>query len=382
MIAWEAQTTQDGVLGLREMAPTIELHDLTTQLIACDNFDIALDTMLNSVIRFHGADFGNVQLYRDDTRELWIARQQGFNENFLKLFARVTADDPCACGRALRINRPIIVPDVEQDEEYGPFRAIARDAGYRGVQSTPIVSSDGDLVGVLSTHFRAPRIPTAVQMHLTHLYARQAGEILVRLRRDSAAGQDHDIVARELSHRLKNVLAMVQAIARQSMKGSSGLRDFASSFEARLAALARAHSLLSEGHWQSTGLRKLLGEQLLPMNEKQIVLAGPEVAIDADAAYVVSLLTHELAVNAQKYGALSSPTGRASVAWSVDPKGPALQLDWVESGGPAVRPPQSSGFGTALMRSLNGSSLVKAEMRFEAAGVVCALRVPLKAATV
>ena len=170
---------------------------------------------------------------------------------------------------------------------------------------------------------------------------------------------------------------MVQAIARQSLKRSSGLAEFGETFETRLTSLARAHAVLTQNAWTGANIRVLLVDQLAPFDESRISLWGSNLPLDPNAAYVVALLVHELAVNAHKYGSLSSPTGDVLLTWSFDPADDALNLEWLERGGPPVQSPQSVGFGTELIQALAGSGVERSGLRYDSLGFVCKLRIPL-----
>lgn len=152
--------------------------ELAKALSACTSLDAALQTVLDAAIALHGADFGNIQLYRG--KELIIACQRGFKEPFLRTFARVSVDDDCACGRAMREGRPIIIEDVETDPVFAPFRAVAAEAGFRAVQSTRLVTSGDIFVGMISTHFSQPHVPSKQEMVLIGIYARLLADAVQR----------------------------------------------------------------------------------------------------------------------------------------------------------------------------------------------------------
>jgi GAF domain-containing protein len=145
------------------------LATLTTALAACRSMADALSTALDAAIALLRADLGNIQLYRAGM--LTIAAQRGFTPAFLNHFRRVAADADCACGRAMREGRAIVITDVETDPGFAPFRAAAAAAGYRAVQSTPLVTTSGLFIGMLSTHFAAPHTPAADDMALLDRYA-------------------------------------------------------------------------------------------------------------------------------------------------------------------------------------------------------------------
>jgi GAF domain-containing protein len=134
-----------------------------------------------------GAPFGNIQLLDLTTRTLAICAQRGFKREFLETFRTVSIDDPSACGRALRDNVSIVIHDVQREPTFAPYRAVAALAGFRAVQSTPIVSSEGKIVGVISTHFREPHTPTRLETRIVRLYGRSLADALIVRYPDMAA---------------------------------------------------------------------------------------------------------------------------------------------------------------------------------------------------
>jgi len=124
------------------------------------------------------ADFGNIQLYDRETGTLAIVVHRGFSQAFLDYFARVDAHGTSACGQALKSSARIIIEDVTTDPSYAPHRAIAAAAGYRAVQSTPLLDRTGAPVGMLSTHFRGHHRPSDRDLSLTDQYAQQAADVI------------------------------------------------------------------------------------------------------------------------------------------------------------------------------------------------------------
>lgn len=133
-----------------------------------------LDEMLAATIELLGADRGNVQILDADRGVLHIAAQRGFEQPFLDFFREVSVHDDSACGRALRSGARIVIEDVEADAPYAPYLAVARAAGYRGVQSTPLIGRDGVPLGMLSTHWRTPHLPSQQDLRRLDLYLCQA----------------------------------------------------------------------------------------------------------------------------------------------------------------------------------------------------------------
>jgi PAS domain S-box-containing protein len=185
----------------------------------------------------------------------------------------------------------------------------------------------------------------------------------------------------ELNHRVKNTLAIIQAIARQSLRLEPSPSAFVASFTGRVQALARAHDILIRGEMQRAELAHLVREQVdLGARDPRVSWRGPKVVLDSRAALQLALVLHELATNARKHGALSIPTGRLTLDWSVAATGGEeheLVLEWRESGVPGRDAPTSQGFGTLLIeRSLlaNGG---RSAIRHLPEGFACEIRLPL-----
>ncbi|NGM20893.1 PAS domain-containing protein [Roseomonas stagni] len=191
------------------------------------------------------------------------------------------------------------------------------------------------------------------------------------------------LLAREVDHRAKNALAVVQAALRLTPRGDAA--TFARSIEGRVNALARAQTLLAEGSWSGTSLRLLIEGELAGFigpagsaGQPRVTLDGPLLQIAAEASQPLAMALHELATNATKHGALSVPGGLVSVSWSVDPSAGTFLLDWVETGAsPLPGPPARLGFGSRLLQAtlhqLGGTILT--EWRQD--GLACRLRAPL-----
>jgi PAS domain S-box-containing protein len=187
---------------------------------------------------------------------------------------------------------------------------------------------------------------------------------------------------RELSHRSKNLLAVIQAMARQTARSAGSTESFLEKFNARLHALATSHDILVQEEWQSASLADLVRMQLGPYldrREPQVSIEGPTVLLKPDAAQNLGFALHELATNAAKYGALSVPEGRVSIAWHWLPKvdGNMVELDWIENGGPAVVKPAHRGFGSMVIeRNLANSLNNQVELAFRAEGLQCKILLP------
>ncbi|MCJ2023309.1 sensor histidine kinase [Methylobacterium sp. J-067] len=173
------------------------------------------------------------------------------------------------------------------------------------------------------------------------------------------AEERQTLLIRELHHRVKNTLATVQAIVGSTARTATDIDSFYEAFVGRIKSLAHTHSVLTEATWQTASLTGLLVNELRPYAEVaeaggedgRVVLEGPSIDLPSDIAVPVGMAIHELTTNAAKYGALSNRTGRVTVAWDLEPGGPAgtLRLTWRESGGPVVQPPRRQGFGSRLL---------------------------------
>ncbi len=198
------------------------------------------------------------------------------------------------------------------------------------------------------------------------------------------AAEDHvQFLMHEISHRSKNLLTVIQSIARRTARTSETIKEFERRFELRLQGLAASHDVLVSRNWQGAPLSELVRRQLAPFAEIQssrFEISGPDVVLTAEAAQAIGLALHELATNAIKYGALSRPAGRVGISWAFAADAdaaPQLLLDWIEQGGPPASPPTRKGFGHVVIgemveRSLDG----KVTMDFAARGLSWRVSIP------
>ncbi|WEK51712.1 MAG: PAS domain-containing protein [Candidatus Kaistia colombiensis] len=187
------------------------------------------------------------------------------------------------------------------------------------------------------------------------------------------------LVMRELTHRSKNLLAVIQAMARQTAARSDDLQTFVARFSARLRAMAASHDLLVAREWHGAILKDLVNAQLgqaIDPGSDQLVIEGPMLSLRPDAVQSIGLALHELTTNAAKYGALSVPGGRISLNWGIR-NGDRLHLRWEETNGPRVQPPEKTGFGVTLLERSVGQALDGVvTLEFTPGGVVCEIDIP------
>jgi PAS domain S-box-containing protein len=187
------------------------------------------------------------------------------------------------------------------------------------------------------------------------------------------AEERQSFLAREVDHRARNVLAVVQSILR--LTKSQDVDDYVAAVEGRIKALSHAHMLLSESRWEGADLGRLVTEELDPYRVSDAVsVEGPETILDPRRAQTLALAVHELATNAAKYGALSSSSGKVKLIWKDDENG--LSIQWLESGGPKVRAPYTQGYGTRVIRASLEQLGGRASFDWQPTGLHCSLALP------
>jgi two-component sensor histidine kinase/CheY-like chemotaxis protein len=184
------------------------------------------------------------------------------------------------------------------------------------------------------------------------------------------------LLAREVDHRAKNALAVVHSIV--SLTRADNVKQFVAAVQGRIQALARAHSLLSESRWRGADIVELIQEELAPYrtpNFDRVRISGTNLSLEPSTAQALALAIHELATNAAKYGALSSPSGGIQVVWEL--KGAEIELRWIERGGPPPEQTEPGGFGLRVIKASVESQLggiVEFDWRHD--GLRCAISIP------
>ena len=216
------------------------------------------------------------------------------------------------------------------------------------VQVSPILGADGKPTAILSV-----------------------SRDITALKRSEERNQ---LLAMELGHRVKNTLAMVQAIIAQTLKPNVPFEAARQSLLSRIAALGKAHDMLGPSSAPTAPLRAIVESTLASIdNTERVTLSGPPLDLSAGQAFGLALAINELAVNATKYGALSNEAGRVAIDWTRSDDG-AFRFNWTESGGPAVTTPERRGFGSSLLqRAVAGYFDGSGELSFPPAGVVFTL---------
>lgn len=194
------------------------------------------------------------------------------------------------------------------------------------------------------------------------------------------ADEIRSLLVGELNHRVKNTLAIVQAIVAQTARTSPTMDKFVASLNGRIQSMSSAHHMLTDAHWSGASLREIINSQIAvsggePLN---IDVIGDDVFVPPQSALQLTLMLHELATNAVKHGSLSRPEGRVTISWKTEQQDdPRIIMLWTERGGPRVTPPAARGFGTLLLERSGKLPHLRAWLEFDPEGVVCRIEVKL-----
>lgn len=292
----------------------------------------------------------------------------------------------CVSGWAMLNGQTVVIPDIYLDSRV-PHDAY-RPTFVKSMVMTPVRLKDP--IAAIGAYWAVGQTPSADTVLKLETMARATAAAIENANLYASLNQALDrrtFLLRELDHRVKNTLASVQSIARQTLRNAPSPADFAESFESRLMGLSRAHELLTRQGWDRTDLRDILEAALEPFGglaDPRFTARGPAITLSAETAVGMHMTLHELMVNAAKHGALTTASGQVGVIWRIETPQtagdgvPSLVLEWVERGGPPVFVPKRRGFGTRLLehglaRDLGG----EAALTYQPKGLSYSLRVPL-----
>lgn len=341
-----------------ERAATVVTVDnlLRSRLIQGKNAQ-GLHRLLNALpaaVYMTDAD-GRITYYNDAAAALWGCRPARGSADWCgswKLYwpdGNPMTHDECPMAVALKEKRPVRGQEAIAERPDGtrvPFLAYP----------TPLFDGSGRLTGGINT--------------------------LIDLTERKRAEEQQALLIRELHHRVKNTLATVQAIMGATARTAGSINDFKTALIGRIGSLAKTHLLLAE-EMHPANLIDLLRRELDAFDdgsEDRIVVRGPPVDLSNELAVSLGMAMHELATNAAKFGALSVPGGKVAATWqvSIEAKRHILELDWVESGGPPVAPPQRQGFGARLLEIVLPSQInAETHIKYAPEGVHVHYSVPL-----
>lgn len=340
------------------------------------SFDEALWVSLVSVQKLTGWPLAHVYLPSDTEplqlipSPMWYSTQPDVLEDFRAATnAAKLAPGEGLPGRVWVSREPHWIADIDADPNF------PRSRGLHGIEvksalGFPIISGD-KVIAVIECFSQTVTEPDADLLLTLQAIGEQVGRVFERRRsekvlREHAAALEVEIEQRkrveerqklllaEVNHRVKNMLAVVTAIAAQTGRSSSSIDSFNQAFLSRLQALSDAHSLLTTGNWQSTSLNELAEVILSPYRTErgQLDIRGPLVSMPPKAVLSLGMVLHELVTNAAKYGALSVASGNVVLEWNVDLEGePVVRMQWREFGTGPVSPPTRTGFGTLMVRA-------------------------------
>ncbi len=252
--------------------------------------------------------------------------------------------------------------------------ALKQGEAVRGVEAVA-ERPDGSLVPFLP-------FPTPLRDETGKLTG--AVNMLVDISDRKRAEAQQELLINELNHRVKNTLATVQSIAGQTARGADTLDAFLGEFEGRLMALGKAHDLLTRHRWEGAALGDILAQELAPFDPDKsgsIRIEGPAVMLAPRPAMALAMAFHEMAANAVRHGSLSRPGGGVTVSWQVTgdaTSGQALELSWIEAGGPPVELTRKQGFGHRLIeRTIAGDLAGACELAVARSGLRWDFSIPL-----
>jgi PAS domain S-box-containing protein len=357
---------------------------------------------ITSSVQFKRGKFINTRCFTVDVTEIHQAREQArrkdqqLREILDALPAAVYTTD--AAGKITFYNRAAVElagrePLIGKDEWCVTFRlytpdgkllphdecpmaiALKEQRPVRGVEAL-LQRPDGTLVPFLP-------FPTPIGDANGALVG--AVNMLVDITDRKRAEDQQALLIRELHHRVKNMLATIQAIMGSTARSSNTIQEFQDSFAGRIASLAKTHSALAEHALQNISFHDLLSNELDPYDDgsgKRIALNGPYHELESAIAIPLSMAVHELTTNAAKHGALSVLGGSVEVTWSVvEGREGALQFSWIEKHDPPVETPTRRGFGTQLLqRVLTQQIGADAELNYVTDGLQAHFRIPLPSA--
>jgi two-component sensor histidine kinase len=378
------------------------LHAISMDLIGEQDPTALYGKIVDAAIAITGSQFGTMQLRRqpDDggAPGLHLLVSRGLTDDDRAVWQWVSPTAHSSCTKALRTGLRTIIADYETwDEIAGTADLDAfRRAGIRSAQTTPLLSRDGTLLGMISTHWRTPHEPSQRDLRLLDILARQAADLLERTLAEEAlrereqelqktvevlreTQQLQEVLTSELGHRVKNLFAMVSAITTHTLRGSTD-RFRAQTLQHRLTALSSAHDILLQSSWKPAPLKDVALAAVANAGIKdRVQIDGPHVTLGSKAALSLALLIHELATNALKYGSLSLGAGLVALTWRIDGAADAetLYVTWTETKGPKVEPPTDTGFGSRLINA-GISGLGDVILAYKPTGLECQMRAPLQ----
>ena len=383
----------------RQVAGEVDRYSIDKKIRRKDGEEIFVSVMSSSVCDRDGRFRYAVRVIQDITERKLVEQRLRASERRLRelleaLPAAIYTTD--AEGRITFYNQAAVdfsgrVPTLGSDEWCVSWRLFGPDGTPMRHDECPMAVAlregrairDAEAIAERPDGTRVPFIPYPTPLFDESGKVAGAINMLVDITDRKQAELHQKTLIDELNHRVKNTLATVQSLARQSARGAPTPKALQERFQGRLMALSEGHDQLTRGNWEQADLREVLSAALKPYLDEpsdRVEVAGEAVKLHPRAALTLTMVFHELVTNAAKYGALSQATGRLKVSWNVrqDGNDKALSIVWQESGGPEVVRPARPGFGTKMVeRSIPAELGGTAVLQFDPAGVRCEASFPL-----
>lgn len=308
-----------------------------------DGLQGVLDHAVELLADTLGVDYAKVLEFRPADGEFLLRAGVGWKPGLVG-HATVGAGNDSQAGYTVMSGTAIVVTDLGRESRFnGP--PLLHEHGVVSGMSAPIVGPDGSPYGVVGVHTAVARAFTQYDV----FFLRSVASILAGAVQKAHGETLHDLLFRDLQHRISNLFGQVLSIHRQTAMTCDTIEELGDKFERRLIAASQAHRMISERGWTATSLETMISALLRPHAER-LTLSGPPASMPADAAFAFSLAINELTTNAAKYGCFVDGDGALEVRWSLD-DGPArhLTLDWNETCTHQVTPPDRESFGSRLV---------------------------------
>ena len=345
-------------------------YDVAVQLQYFGGFDNVFYASISDVTNRNAAEEARAHLAAivASSSEAIVSKSldgivRSWNQGAESIFGYAAAE---IVGKAITL----IIPQDRLEEEYDILARIRRGETVRNYETTRVRKS-GELIDVsvnISPIFDAAGKTVGASSIAHDISEKKRAEARERL------------LMGEVNHRAKNLLSLVQVIARQT--AASDPVTFARRFEERILAMSASHDVLVNNDWADVPVNELLNSQLGHFRDglgTRISMTGPPLRINANAAQAVGMALHELATNAAKYGAVSNDDGKVEIAWSLDGEEgrQRFRLGWVERGGPPVAVPSKRGFGSKVIERILQSRVDgTAQLEWDPRGLICRLECP------
>lgn len=330
------------------------IHELSLRVATANSLDEVLLDVLRTAGDLVGAPLGSVQRVTPEGT-LAMVGEIGFGESVTRDFAIVRLEDCTTCSVALQRKRRVAVRNLHTAERFAGIAEALRSHGAVAAVSTPIVDHAGNVLAMFSLYWREERTASDRELRVLDLCAELAGRQAER----SAAEARQRVLMRELAHRGKNLIAVIQSIAMRTLTEDRSPAEALDILTGRLHALATTYDALTDEAAVSARLDEILSKGLKPISDR-VALRGPQIVVPAKNAQTLALVVHELATNASKHGALSDPAGRIEVSWQVNRVADGDErfvFQWLERGGQPTKSPARKGFGSLILTSLAGEEL-------------------------